>query len=403
MTTKIRKVLEKAGKRAAIGGVAVCAGWLAYKTYRYLTKKEEPPVIVFNPFKEECDVDGSVETPRLEPKCQVKLGHEHEGRIEVFGSGFRVNVGGLDYLATAGHNVAFGRGLYLVKGANIVYLDDLKITQTAYDSCLVAVDAKHWSALGASVARFAPVGNADLYVELVGASGKGTSGRLKTSTTHLGMVEYEATTSGGYSGSVYCNGNTVYGMHTLGGRANRGIAAMFLLHAFKIALRITEEAYDRAFYNRIMKQRTGHGNVVFLEDYAVVETQMGYFYRFPIKEFRKYEQEKIEEEHPEYRDDESEYSAGDFMEPGDKLENIYGVPLNSLRPGTSRAGKSYNQEPAFSNRERQLLKMLLQQRPYVPNWQKVRKSRKESAKDSVPQTPAAQPSTPASSSTQNAA
>lgn len=247
-----------------------------------------------------------------------------------------------------------------------------------------------------TVARLAAVGNSDLYVDIVGASGRGTSGRLRPSTTLLGMVEYDATTVAGYSGSVYFNGSTVYGMHTIGGRANRGIAAMFLLHAFKIALQIREEAYDRAFFNRVMKQRTGHGNVVFLDDFAVVETQMGYFYRFPKEDFLRYQNDAQQGEY----EDVASMASDDFMDDKDSLENAYGVPLNSYRPGTSRAGKFPKKEAEFTPRERELLTMLSQRGPSTLSWRAFRRSKRSSTRSTVPQTPAAPPSLPASSNTQ---
>lgn len=391
MAARLKQRLARYGRPAAICGLAVGAGWLAYKAYKHFTTDQ--PKVIFNPFREESRVDGSEETPRLEPKCQLKLGIEANGSIEVFGCGFRTNIGGRDYLATAGHNVAFGQGLYLVKGTNIALLKNFEVIQTAYDSCLIPVDVKVWTSLGVSVARFAAIGNSDLCVEIVGASGKGTTGRLKSSSL-LGMVEYASTTLAGYSGAVYFNGTTVYGMHTLGGRANVGIAAMFLLHAFKIALRLSEELYDRSFYNRIMKQRTGHGNVVFLDDYAVVETQMGYFYRFPKADFLRYQNEQHENDY----DDEESVKSDDFI-PDEEPENIYGVPLNSLRPGHSRAGKSAKEAAVFTPREKQLIEMLLQKTRSRPVFVGSRKSKKGSEKSSGLPTPAAAPSLPASSNT----
>lgn len=336
--TYSREAERRGGKSVAtlrnlgFAAAAVTLGYLAYRRWF----RKDPPTIVFNPNRGESRVDGSDEGPRIEPKCQLKLGFASKtGTIEVVGCGARVEFGGRDYIMTASHNIATGEPIYLIgKGSSIAVETAANVINCGYDTALIPITQATASKLGVTVAKFAAMGNADLYVDIVGANGLGTTGKLTSMPGTVGMVHYHSSTFGGYSGAVYHNGNSVYGMHTTGGRANMGVAAMFLLHAAKIALGMRDEAYDRAFYNKVMRERTAHQNVAFVGDYAVIENQMGYFYRFPKEDFLRFRSE--DEYRDEYEDRES-IASDDFFVP----ENVHGVALNSVRPGNTQVGNSF--------------------------------------------------------------
>lgn len=318
-------------RRTAKVGVVLGLAGLGYLAWRRWGKKV--PKITFNPNRGESHVDGSSEAPRCEPKTQVKLGYASKtGTIEVVGCGFRVEFGGRSFLMTAAHNVATGEPLYVIKGTKIELISKYEPILCGYDSALIEISHTTWSRLGVSVATLTAIGSTSAYVDIVGVAGSGTSGQLSPTKNVVGMVEYTGSTYGGYSGAVYHNGNSVYGMHTTGGRTNMGVAAMFLLHAAKIALSMRDEAYDRAFYNRLRRQRTMGNQVTFLGDYAIVETQSGYFHRFPKEDWLRFENETAQEE---YAEEAEELSEDNFFDEVPESTR----PLNSSRPGSSRAGK----------------------------------------------------------------
>lgn len=349
-----RRALQLGAATALVCGM----GYIAYRKWF----RKDPPTIVFSPNRPESKVEGSEESPRLEPKSQMRIAYASKtGTIEVVGCGIRVQFGGRDYVMTASHNVATGEPIYLVgKGSSIELLKEPEVINCGYDIALIQLPNGVASKLGLSIANFCSLGTGDLYVDVVGANGCGTTGKLNPLPKSVGMLQYSGTTFGGYSGAAYFNGNSVYGIHTTGGRANMGVAAMFLQHAAKIALAMTDEAYDRSFYNKIMKQRTSHHNVTYLDDYAIVETQMGYYYRFPKEDFLRYANEAQQDE---YLDEINEEEDEDFFVP----ENVNGVPLNSLRPAHTRAGRSSRQAVLVDRQYLEWLRTYASREPSTPS------------------------------------
>lgn len=358
-------------------------------------RRGKRPLLLRNPISHESAVEGSVEMPAKLPPCQVYLGYPNrEGNIEIVGSGFRMAVGERDFLMTASHNLAFDDQLYLIREGQIVNVGSTKNSiQVGTDAAALELPVKVWSTLQASRAKFAPLSRAgSTYVNVVGINGKGTTGKLQPEDV-LGCVTYSGTTMGGYSGAPYSNARTVLGMHAYGGKRNGGYSILYLYHLLKIALDISDEAYTKAFFQKLLGNRDPLVTDQYVGDWVIVESQEGYYYRFPKEDYRRYRDEWYEANHRVEED--SDYD--DYL-----YESA--VPPNSLRPAHRRAGSSSHASPLeerveqMSQQMTKLLK-LSQQRLSTPAPQLETKS--SGRKNTRPRKRQSRPSIGASRSTPN--
>lgn len=320
-----------------MGGIGISAV-VTYGIVRWTRVKK--PLILKNPISQESKVEGSVETPMRPPKCQVMLGYPNkDGCIEIVGCGIRVGAGCKDYLLTAAHNLAFDDHLYMVAGSNIVKVKEPPSSSISVgtDAAVLEIPTSMWSKLQVTRANYATLPrDTGMYVSIVGVNNKGTSGKLVPENV-LGCVTYGSSTMAGYSGAAYFSGNQVYGMHVYGGKRNAGYAAMYLNHLVKIALEIEDEAkiYDRAFFNKIMRNRDPMVRDQVIGDYVIVENQAGYFYRFPKEDYYKFRNDEYEAEHPEVMEEEEDYVEECIQDPSARP-----VIPNVVSPAKRRAGST---------------------------------------------------------------
>lgn len=301
-------------------------------------KLRSGPRILAKPNVQESRVEGSVESPQMLPSCQVYLGYQSKcGAIELIGSGMRIEAAGRDWLLTAAHNLAFEDDLYIIRGANFMKVGRTSSAiQIGTDAAILEVPTGTWTRLGIQRAKFSPMPmKGKVYVNIVGLQGKGTTGALVAEPELLGVVTYDATTAGGYSGAPYVSGSNVYGMHTMGGRRNGGYSALYIYNLVNIAINNKPEAYDRAFFNKLFRQKRsaatrGYSDylVQYVGDYAIVQNDDGFIYRCPREDYLRY-MEEVEEQ-----------DFGDVEVYSDDGDIVYENALNSQRPGPSRAGHS---------------------------------------------------------------
>lgn len=329
-TSVARRIVEKIRRnpKVALATMVVVSG---AAVGIWAGRRGKRPLLLKNPISHESAVEGSVEMPAKLPPCQVYLGYPNrEGNIEIVGSGFRMAVGERDFLMTASHNLAFDDQLYLIREGQIVNVGPTKNSvQVGTDAAALELPVKVWSTLQASRAKFAPLSRAgSTYVNVVGINGKGTTGKLQPEDV-LGCVTYSGTTMGGYSGAPYSNAKTVLGMHAYGGRRNGGYSILYLYHLLKIALDINDEAYTKAFFQKLLGRRDPLLTDQHVGDWVIVESQDGYYYRFPKEDYRRYRDEWYEANHQ--IEEESDY---------DDYEYESAVPPNLQRPAQRRAGST---------------------------------------------------------------
>lgn len=339
------------------------------------------------------------------PKCQVMLGYPNkDGNIEIVGCGMRIGAGNREYLLTASHNLAFDDHLYLIAGPNIIKVKTPtnEAVQVGTDAAVLEIPTAMWSKLQVTRANYSTLPReGGVYVSIVGVSNKGTSGKLRSEDV-LGCVTYGSTTAAGYSGAPYFSGNQVYGMHVYGGKRNAGYAAMYLNHLVKISLAIEDEAkiYDRAFYNKIMRNRDPMVRDQVVGDFVIVENQAGYFYRFPKEDYYKYRNDQYEAENPHVLYENEEEYIEECIPEGQPRP----VVPNVTRPAMRRAGNTSaasRLEGAVESLEKSMTAFAerLQQRPWTPR--RAYRPRLPAAMTTSPQTPTQTPNGGASTSSQS--
>lgn len=341
----------KAGKAAL--GVACAAALGAVGLYYW----RKPLVLADKPLVNETVVPESIEVPTRPPNCQVWIGYPNKnGVVDVVGSGFRVQLGGVSFVATAAHNLAYDEPLFLIKGANVVIFKDPRadIITVGSDGALFRVDDKTWSKLGVTVATLSPVpSRTQTHVTVCGRNHLGTSGFLVADKSALGHVEYSATTKAGYSGAPYVSGQNVFGMHLHGGRRNGGLSAFYFLALAKCALGIFDEgAYDYTWYKRLYgKQPRGENfNAQFLGNSVVIMTDDGFAYRLDKADFEEFDRRlKID------AGDEA-YGHLDDISEDSYVEECYPISGNGMSPAYRRASTSIRQQRELEELRGKLLK-----------------------------------------------
>jgi len=118
----------------------------------------------------------------------------------------------------------------------------LKTESRAYhslytDMAAVAFTPSEMAVLQLKQARIHGVSKHGEVVSVCGQGGKGTMAKLSHDPDRWGMVIYEGTTLPGFSGSAYCCGEKVAGIHTGGGPTNCGFDATFLWVCLKSTMR----------------------------------------------------------------------------------------------------------------------------------------------------------------------
>lgn len=122
-------------------------------------------------------------------------------------------------------------GKAYVAGTNLRQTIELQSDQTEHlcaDIVGIKLSQSDWANLGAPKVRIGCLAS-PLTTTVTGCLAKGTTGRLSNFfDAGFGMVRYSGTTLAGYSGALYCNGSTAYGMHLTGGTHNLGVAMDYL-------------------------------------------------------------------------------------------------------------------------------------------------------------------------------
>lgn len=193
--------------------------------------------------------DGSDERGMTPNKSQCVILQSSANTYDIVGCAVRFRNGylvGPDHVLSDTSNnslVPISKFAYGRQGKNcIVCLDGLDRIPLSADAVAIKLTDKQFSLIGVAEASITYVSR-ETHVTIVGPEGKGTSGTL--SNGDFGMVEYTGTTLGGYSGSPYCIGNSIVGIHTNGGRhVNYGFSASYLWMCLSNATGFTDESSE---------------------------------------------------------------------------------------------------------------------------------------------------------------
>lgn len=108
------------------------------------------------------------------------------------------------------------------------------------DISALVLPSEVWSRLGVPFTNIGLLSE-PTFASITGASGNGTSGKLKSNfNIGFGIVEYLGSTAGGYSGGLYRAGNVAYGMHLNGGSTNTGMNLDYIRAVLKRTLKEEE-------------------------------------------------------------------------------------------------------------------------------------------------------------------
>lgn len=182
---------------------------------------------------------GSVETAQLKPKCQVYVGELKAGEFHAVGSAVRMR----DYLVMPCHVFASVEEP-CIKGTQHWIKMDKDRDYLDLDTDLIAfkMTEKELSTIGVAQATIShTLPHSGEFVSVVGLQNKGTTGTLRHDRMVFGRVIYDGTTVAGYSGSGYCSGNRLVGVHTNGGSVNGGFSASYVYSLICYKDRVKDE------------------------------------------------------------------------------------------------------------------------------------------------------------------
>lgn len=187
------------------------------------------PKISDNPREFESLRTGSSEMPMIKTKYQAFVGQRVGDRFEISGSGFRIE----NTFVVPGHVVSAAMdkdGDFYIKGlSSLIRVNADNGSQADTDVMLFPMLEVDFSRIGLPrCTLFERLPDVGVIVEITGAQGKGTTGKLRHDYSNFGHVVYSGTTLNGYSGALYMKGKDVVGMHTSGGSQNCGYSASYL-------------------------------------------------------------------------------------------------------------------------------------------------------------------------------
>lgn len=176
------------------------------------------------------------------PKYQCAIAVWKESGLEVIGSAVRYPhdvLVGPDHVLTDEiiGKVAVGRqGKVDLAGHERIPLGS--------DLVMIRLSNKEFATLGLTEAKVGIVPTRGALVTITSAAGMGTTGVLRPDRDIFGVLNYEATTLPGYSGSSYNCGPETLGVHQFGGRVNGGVAASYVYAMIRHTLKIKFEASE---------------------------------------------------------------------------------------------------------------------------------------------------------------
>lgn len=193
--------------------------------------------------------DGSHEYSLTKPRCQCLIGTVKNGEFVVYGSAIRFDCG---YLVAPDH-VLSREDVYAKGSQGKVSLAEKDKITLYTDLSAVKMTEAEFSKIGISVCKIGTDPGV-AYAQIVGPLGKGTTGSLKHDPTRFGRMIYEGTTLPGYSGSAYCVGVQVHGMHTNGGSVNGGYSASFIWAILRMEENMQPESSEDWLRNEFSKE-----------------------------------------------------------------------------------------------------------------------------------------------------
>lgn len=272
-----------------VGGIAFAAAtaYGAYKGYqaaRFMAgvvrdwwKGDSPDPVLPAPtdyaasFMPESARPGSEERLMSSPKNQALVGYLENGMFCVVGNAVRME----DWLVIPDHVRSAKPGSLELRSFDqkmrfpLEPLEDhFELIET--DLLAVELDQTQWSRCGLAKKRMLPAipEQRGVYVSVVGAFGKGTTGNL-THHSAFGRVVYTGSTFQGYSGAVYMAGDCVAAIHTHGGSFNGGYSASYILSLLKFRKKQSLAGAGRITYEDSddwLRQQRDAGAVVDYDD-----------------------------------------------------------------------------------------------------------------------------------------
>lgn len=195
---------------------------------------------------------GSEEAEMTQVRSQAKVGYIKDDKFVVIGGCVRFEG---NYLIGPDHVLGGQSDKYVMGSQSRVSLVGKERLLLATDLVAIQMTEQEMSTIGISVCKLGIVPEMGIYSSVVGPEGKGTTGRLINDPANFGRVIYYGTTLSGYSGSVYCVGNQVLGIHQMGGEFNGGYSSSYAWMCLKIALRERMESSDEWLLGQMQSGR----------------------------------------------------------------------------------------------------------------------------------------------------
>lgn len=257
-----RATASLVGATVLVGGavygtyrVGVKASEVAKRVKRWWTNEPDPvapaPSEVAAVYEPESARPGSEERALSPPKCQALVGYMEGGVFCILGNAARID----DWLVIPDH-VKSAKPDHLElrsfdQKQRLELSEDLLSAMEVVDTDLLAVQLSQaqWSRIGLSKSSLLPgiPEHQGVYVSVVGAFGKGTTGILSHHAV-FGRVHYTGSTYQGYSGALYMSGDRIAGIHTHGGSFNGGYSASYALCLLKFFRKKKEAGDGRIHY-----------------------------------------------------------------------------------------------------------------------------------------------------------
>lgn len=192
--------------------------------------------------------EGSHENDFTMPGSQAKVGVISGKTFYVQGSCIRLTPNtaepALTYLVGPDHVLGGTSEKWVWGSQNKVSLLGKERLILATDLVAIQMTEAEMSTIGLATAKVGSVSSMGALAQIVGPESKGTVGRLINDPASFGRVIYYGTTLAGYSGSPYCLGTHVVGIHQMGGEMNGGYAASYALSCLKSAIKTKPEGSD---------------------------------------------------------------------------------------------------------------------------------------------------------------
>lgn len=196
---------------------------------------------------------GSEESEMTQIRSQARVGYIKDDKFVVIGSCLRFEG---NYLVGPDHVIGGHTEKWVMGSQSKVSLAGKEVILLATDLVAVKMTEQEMSTIGVAICKLGVTPEHGIFASIVGPEGKGTTGRLVNDPANFGRVIYHGTTLAGYSGSAYCVGTQVLGLHQMGGEFNGGYSSSYAWMCLKLALKERLESSDEWLLGQMNAGRT---------------------------------------------------------------------------------------------------------------------------------------------------